>query len=126
MSILKILRSPIWRYVAISYLYKRSYLCSPKTITPRYMIDCVQFMFSLRRFYRSVNVAWGNMRNRISLALLFIGCVTGASAQLNSSVLSQGSWYFLETSSDDAYVLDGDLLYGDMQLSTPIPFATLG
>ena len=66
------------------------------------------------------------MRNRISLALLFIGCMYAASAQLNSSVLSQGSWYFLETSSDDAYVLDGDLLYGDMQLSAPIPFATLG
>ncbi|MEC8627536.1 MAG: type IX secretion system sortase PorU [Bacteroidota bacterium] len=66
------------------------------------------------------------MRNRISLALLFIGCMYAASAQLNSSVLSQGSWYFLETSSDDAYVLDGDLLYRDMQLSAPIPFATLG
>ena len=90
------------------------------------MIDCVQFMFSLRRAYRSVNVAWGDMHNRISLALLFTACMNIASAQLNGSVLSQGSWYFLETSSDDAYVLDGDLLYGDMQLSAPIPFATLG
>ena len=90
------------------------------------MIDCVQFMFSLRRFYRYLQVNWGNTLTRISFALLIIGCSNRASAQLNSSVLSQGVWYFLETSSDDVYVLDGDHLYGDMQLSAPVSFANLG
>jgi len=90
------------------------------------MIDCVQFMFSLRRSHRYYKVHWGNTRNRISLALLLIGSLNGACAQLNSSVLSQGAWYFLETLSDDVYVLDGDLLYGEMQLSAPVFFANLG
>ena len=90
------------------------------------MIDCVQFMFSLRRLYRSLQIDWGYTRNKIFLTLFLIGCMNDLSAQMNSSVLSQGSWYFLETSSDDVYVLDGDLLYGSLQISTPVSFATLG
>ena len=55
-----------------------------------------------------------------------MGCINSALAQGNGSVLSQGTWYFLETSSDDVYVLDGNLLYDDLQLSAPVSFTTLG
>ena len=90
------------------------------------MFDCVQFIFSLQRFLRPPQVNRRNKNYWIPLALFLMGCISCSSAQSNGSVLGQGSWYFMETSSDDLYVLNGDLLYGEMQLSAPVPFTTLG
>ena len=90
------------------------------------MIDCIQSMFSLRRFLRLLHVNRSNTPYWISFTLVFMGCINSALAQGNGSVLSQGTWYFLETSSDDVYVLDGNLLYDDLQLSAPVSFTTLG
>ena len=50
--------------------------------------------------------------------------VNSALAQGNSA-LSQGTWFLLQTTSDDIYVLNGDWLYDDLQLSGPLSFTTL-
>ena len=80
------------------------------------MINCVQSIFS----------HWSTGRRDVLIVLLCLGLPLGAFAQAANSVLSTGSWYFLETTSDDVYVIDGDVVYGDLQLSAPISFASLG
>ena len=80
------------------------------------MINCVQSIFS----------HWSTGRRDVLIVLLCLGLPLGAFAQATNSVLSTGSWYFLETTSDDVYVIDGDVVFGDLQLSAPISFASLG
>ena len=88
------------------------------------MIDCAMSMFSPRYLGRHLWLAAVRSVGRRRFLSILIACVALNTNAQSNSALNQGTWFLLQTTSDDMHVINGIIFV--VKRNSPLSFSTLG